>query len=252
MRAFVKGKFYGVKNAQVGESGKMEKNILGKWEEKGKSDRNKSFAAGVMRMRCFRRLMGQGATEYLVLLAVVLIVALVSVALLGFFPGMAGDSQVAQSQMYWRSASPIAITDWAAEAYSGSGNTYPYFRLRNTGTYPITITGIVGADGNKITVFLNGASTLNISDYYYLGSGEEKYVGYWIYGVADRQIGIKSTGSTANWIGGATSLCANSASSPGTVTLSSMGFEYVIYIEGQQVTKRQVGKQVVIKCLPPG
>ena len=35
----------------------------------------------------------QGATEYLVLLAVVLIVALVSVALLGFFPGMAGDIQ---------------------------------------------------------------------------------------------------------------------------------------------------------------
>jgi len=34
-----------------------------------------------------RSYIGQGATEYLVLLAVVLIVALVSVALLGFFPG---------------------------------------------------------------------------------------------------------------------------------------------------------------------
>jgi len=45
-------------------------------------------------------LVGQGATEYLVLLAVVLIVALVSVALLGFFPGMASDAQITQSQIY--------------------------------------------------------------------------------------------------------------------------------------------------------
>ena len=45
-----------------------------------------------------RHLAGQGATEYLVLLAVVLIVALVSVALLGFFPGMASDAQATQSK----------------------------------------------------------------------------------------------------------------------------------------------------------
>ena len=55
---------------------------------------------------------GQGATEYLVLLAVVLIVALVSVALLGFFPGMAADARVTQSQSYWRGqARPFAILD---------------------------------------------------------------------------------------------------------------------------------------------
>jgi hypothetical protein len=52
-------------------------------------------------------LVGQGATEYLVLPAVVLIVALVSVALLGFFPGMASDAQITQSQAYWQSAQPI-------------------------------------------------------------------------------------------------------------------------------------------------
>jgi hypothetical protein len=34
-----------------------------------------------------------------VLLAVVLIVALVSVALLGFFPGMASDAQITKRQM---------------------------------------------------------------------------------------------------------------------------------------------------------
>jgi len=69
---------------------------------------------------------GQGATEYLVLLAVVLIVALVSVALLGFFPSMASDAQITQSQMYWKSASPIAIVESGARVYTGSGVTYPY------------------------------------------------------------------------------------------------------------------------------
>ncbi len=60
----------------------------------------------------------QGATEYLVLLAVVLIIALVGIALLGFFPGTASDAQIAESQIYWRSASPISITESAARATS--------------------------------------------------------------------------------------------------------------------------------------
>jgi hypothetical protein len=53
---------------------------------------------------------GQGATEYLVLLAVVLVIALVSIALLGFFPGLTTDAKVNQSITYWKGASPIAIT----------------------------------------------------------------------------------------------------------------------------------------------
>ena len=59
-------------------------------------------------------LKGQGATEYLVLLAVVLIIALVSIALLGFFPGMASDAKITQSASYWRGeARPFAILEHA-------------------------------------------------------------------------------------------------------------------------------------------
>jgi hypothetical protein len=77
----------------------------------------------------------QGATEYLVLLAVVLIVALVSVALLGFFPGMASDAQLTQSQAYWQSASPIAIVESSAllVCHTSANYTFPYLRLRSTG-----------------------------------------------------------------------------------------------------------------------
>jgi len=54
---------------------------------------------------------GQGATEYLVLLAVVLMIALVSIALLGFFPGLAGDAKKTQSDSYWKSARPFGIIE---------------------------------------------------------------------------------------------------------------------------------------------
>jgi hypothetical protein len=206
------------------------------------------------------RPLGQGATEYLVLLAVVLVVALVSVALLGFFPGMAGDSQRAQSEMYWRSASPVAITEWAAKGYAGGGGAYLYFRVKNNLAYPIRITSIVGGDGSKGTIMrsdetcgmLAGWNNYNISDYYYLAPGEEKYFGY-SFGLPCNRM-IIGTNSTSNgvYVGGATSVCADSNVTPGMFIYPSMGFEYIEYLDnGQQITKRQVGKQVIIKCLPP-
>ncbi len=64
---------------------------------------------------------GQGATEYLVLLAVVLIIALVSIALLGFLPGLATDARIAQSSSYWRGeARPFAILEHSV-ASTGTG-----------------------------------------------------------------------------------------------------------------------------------
>jgi len=52
---------------------------------------------------------GQGATEYLVLLAIVLIICLVTVALLGFMPGMSYEARKTESQMYWTSSLPFQI-----------------------------------------------------------------------------------------------------------------------------------------------
>ena len=206
-------------------------------------------------------LQGQGATEYLVLLAVVLIVALVSVALLGFFPGMASDAQRAQSEMSWRSASPIAITEWAAKAWTINGKTFPYLRIRNSGAYPIRITAIVGANGNKNTQFFSNdvscgmTGAYNISDYFYLGPGEEKYFGYYLfYGLpCDRYLDVTLIGTTGTTytIRDASSLCTNSSSTPGQLILNSLGFEYIEYLDNnQQITKRQTGPEVAIRCMP--
>jgi len=206
----------------------------------------------------------QGATEYLVLLAVVLIVALVSVALLGFFPGMASDAQITQSQIYWRSATPIAIMETAARA-NMAGTNIPYLLLRNTGMYSIRITGIIGGDGGKATTFYAGANntacnpatigTYNISDYYYLAPGEEKYIapGSSWYGLpCYRYVNSYVGGISSSYgVGGASSVCQNSTTSPGVLDYKTFGFEYIQYMEGQQITKRQIGKDLIIKCREP-
>ena len=201
-------------------------------------------------------LRAQGATEYLVLLAVVLIVALVSVALLGFFPGMAQDSKITQSEMYWKSASPIAITEWGARVWTVNAGTYPYVRVKNNGAYPIRITGIIGGDGSKITQFQAnpscglGSGAYNISDYFYLAPGEEKYFAdKMAYGTAcDWYIGFITGASYGTYVGNATSVCANSTSAPGTLQFNSFGFEYIQYMDNQPITKRQIGQKMIIKC----
>jgi len=199
----------------------------------------------------------------LVLLAVVLIVALVSVALLGFFPGMASDAQITQSQAYWRSASPIAVTEAAARFSTGwSSNSPVYLLFRNNGAYPIRITKLLGGTNASSLTFncytdptFCGSGVKNISDYYYLAPGEERYLGGQEFAVNGRLYVIGS--DTPNSAGGsyvfyAASLkCQNSTSAPGTLIVNNFGFEYIEYIEGQQITKREVGKPLVVKCREP-
>jgi len=206
---------------------------------------------------------GQGATEYLVLLAVVLIVALVSVALLSFFSGMAGDAQMTQSKMYWSSASPIAITEWAArnvftDSYTLT-HTVPHFRVRNTGSYPITITKVIAGSETVSQLWTDGwGPIVSISSSFTLQPGEEKEFSSPFFGKdpgpGNRRftnfINRTSRGSQEFSQTSAQSVCQNSTSSPGTLIVNNFGFEYIQYIENTQITKRQIGvKPVVIKCM---
>jgi len=206
----------------------------------------------------YRHLLAQGATEYLVLLAVVLIVALVSVALLGFFPGMASDSQITQSQMYWKSASPISIVESGSRYCASCTANYVYMRMVNVGNYPIRITAVIGGDGGRAVEFAGyncgiAPSFVNITNYFYMAPGEEKYFGGLVFGTACDWRIMSGTGtpSYSAYIAGASSVCQNSNTTPGTLDYKSIGFEYIAYIDGQQITKRQVGKDFIVKCMPP-
>ena len=204
----------------------------------------------------------QGATEYLILLAVVLIVALVSVALLGFFPGMASDAQETQSKIYWQGASPIAIIEWAAKwQVSGVGNyTQVYMRIRNTGSYPIRLRKVL-ANGRSTADLCtstgwwcpvgNGYGDFSVM---YLYPGDEKTFGPSQYfpGVPQGTPG-SDTGRffvPEYQMPGSMSANCSQAAPYGTAVMNSFGFEYTQYIEGQQMTKREIGvKPVAIKCI---
>jgi len=198
----------------------------------------------------------QGATEYLVLLAVVLIVALVSVALLGFFPGMASDAQYTQSQAYWQSTQPISIIETKAYYIAGDATTYPYIRFRNTGAYPIRITKVLAGAGVITTFYCDnaagncpagatpGISTFPISDFFYLAPGEEKYfISTWI---STPTYHIEITSSMAKM------KCID-ATNPdaGKLMIDPFGFEYIEYLDSnQQITKREMGaKPLIIRCV---
>jgi len=197
-------------------------------------------------------LRAQGATEYLVLLAVVLIVALVSVALLGFFPGMASDAQMTQSQMYWQGASPIAIRETSALAFTAV-YTMPYLFLENTGAYPIRITKILG-NGQEISQIYDPVGIVDMSSYYYMAPGEKKYIAYaapFFPSLPSSRgilLAVGSSGSGGRILVASSSNCAYNSSSAGMLFVNNFGFEYIEYIDGQQITKRQIGKPLIIKC----
>ena len=59
-------------------------------------------------MRFFRK--GQGATEYLIILAIVIIIALIVAGVLGFIPGLGGTASSRTSETFW-SARDVALID---------------------------------------------------------------------------------------------------------------------------------------------
>lgn len=79
---------------------------------------------------------GQVSTEYLVILAVVLVIALVVVYLVGGFSGLGTSSLETQSKNYWAGASPFAI-----KTVSVSGTTMN-LEFQNNDLEQLTITDV--------------------------------------------------------------------------------------------------------------
>jgi len=199
-------------------------------------------------------LRGQGATEYLVLLAVVLIVALVSVALLGFFPGMASDAQITQSKTYWQGASPIAIVDYGGAwhvLHWGSEPTVVNFRIRNNGPYPIRLNKMLGG-GVELPKYHDTVQYQNMTTIY-LGPGEEACFGHsYVAGAqacAQHSVTFLLVGQSGwdHTLSGASTTCDSSGG--GVLDVKNFGFEYYEYIDNQQILKREIGRaDLMIKC----
>ena len=95
-------------------------------------------------------LRAQGATEYLVVAAVVLVIGLIAITLLGFFPSIASDTKAKQSQAYWMSARPTGLYDAKATETVCNGSNRGYtLTLENHESTPIRLTGISIAGQNS-------------------------------------------------------------------------------------------------------
>ena len=81
----------------------------------------------------------QGTVEYLIILAVIIVIALVVVGVMGWFPGMGTGITEQQSRAYWKSASPLAITDWHITSSNGT------FTLQNMTTDTIQLNDLTVA-----------------------------------------------------------------------------------------------------------
>jgi uncharacterized protein (UPF0333 family) len=96
---------------------------------------------------------GQVSTEYLIIIGVVLVIALVVVFLLTRTTGTAGGTIETQSKSYWASAAPFSM-----DAYKASGSTLD-LQLKNNDVEQLTLTAIDGtgiSSASLNTTFANG------------------------------------------------------------------------------------------------
>ena len=99
---------------------------------------------------------GQVSTEYLVILAVVLVVALIVVALVSGVTPVSGGVSDTQSKNYWSATAPFKITEWK---YSGTA-------------LQLTLGSI---DGKKITltdISIEGSSVFSTNTSYVIGESK--------------------------------------------------------------------------------
>jgi uncharacterized protein (UPF0333 family) len=87
----------------------------------------------------FPKTKAQTATEYLIILAVVIIIALIAVGVLGLFPSIGGGASSSALSAYWQSNGQIGVS---SVAVSASANSNDSVVLRNLQPNTITITGV--------------------------------------------------------------------------------------------------------------
>lgn len=117
---------------------------------------------------------GQGASEYLILLAVVLIIGIIAVALLGGFSDIGSGAMQTEALQYWSSSRPFSITEW-----SQTGNTIS-LTIKNNEPNVLKITnitignvsyaptgGLSFGGGSKKTISISGLPQCNATTYDY-------------------------------------------------------------------------------------
>jgi hypothetical protein len=205
------------------------------------------------------KLRAQGATEYLVMLGIALIVALVVVSLINFYPGTVSDSQMAENQLYWRNAKPLAIYDITAAGYAAggaAGGAYSNvsFVVKNVGDYPIKINRILGsnasgASGNA-TRYVNSAGDYIPLNSMTIAPGKTVCFGMPPGSPACPQKLLRAKTATPSVLSsdfGAKQSC--SPDGTGFAMVENFGIEYAETIGTATITKQETGQRFIAKCV---
>ena len=104
---------------------------------------------------------GQVSTEFLVIMAIGLVIALVLVYLLGGFAGMGAGTMQTQSMQAWGTAAPLAMTGWT------QNGTLLQLQIQNNALNQVILTKI-SMDGAPVysigTAFTSGqVQTINVT-----------------------------------------------------------------------------------------
>jgi hypothetical protein len=89
----------------------------------------------------------QGATEYMIILAIVIVIALIVAAILGVLPGIGGETRSRSGTAYWDSAE-VGVVSYSIANDADADNAY--VQLRNNLPESITITHL-SFDGENIS-----------------------------------------------------------------------------------------------------
>ncbi|RME79505.1 MAG: class III signal peptide-containing protein [Methanobacteriota archaeon] len=108
---------------------------------------------------------GQGSTEYLVVFAAVLVIALIVIFLLGQFSGFSQKSLADQSKSSWAQMVPVAVEDFGPV---GNGSTNVTLKLKNLDVKKLYIRDVL-FDGTSAT-----ASTPTFGNAAKLNPGQDK------------------------------------------------------------------------------
>jgi len=194
---------------------------------------------------------GQGATEYLVLLAVVLIVALVAITLLISQIDTVSEAKFAQNQLLWKSQAPVSISASAGYKYPYAEQSLlvPHIEITNTGIDSIRLSTVYsGNESISYYTQTNSGSVIALSDVV-ISPGDRM-----CFGNFEQCIGIVTLGfanpdnvcyPAATCLRALTSNCKTGGSGFAT---ASIGFTYDVLVYGNSISKRQGENEIIFQC----
>ena len=106
---------------------------------------------------------GQGATEYLVILAAVLVIALIVIYVLSSASATSASATQSASQSYWSALTPLAVTDASQGPYSAtSGFAVAKISVQNTGSRELNLYRLVLSlsSGGSTYSYVNNTATV--------------------------------------------------------------------------------------------